>query len=331
MLQKGFSIGREEIQDLTNPQKLLDFFSHLGYNGSTRRLLEQDARGAFRADEIGRFHPYGSLSEQVQGFFTLGERMDREYARPFFVLLYVVSSVNAEVRKEIFQDLLDVGGEFLFVLTDPNFRTLEFSYLDREAQAMQGQLLAGELGAAPARRTGRAARERARLRSYAFEPRNLRWPDARSERVTLRVLKNLDWPAERDIFAQCRRLKGAFDLADWSEEFFNNHSLFSDHFLLDLKEDDSQVWQATTQPGPEQRAFDEAFRELRRLYEDAREELRGRPVEECRRKLIEPVLRRLGFLSVPVRGAAGRPHDYELSLPDPHGLPTGRVAILLAY
>jgi hypothetical protein len=331
MLQKGFSIGREEIQDLTNPQKLLDFFSHLGYNGSTRRLLEQDARGAFRADEIGRFHPYGSLSEQVQGFFTLGERMDREYARPFFVLLYVVSSVNAEVRKEIFQDLLNVGGEFLFVLTDPNFRTLELSYLDREAQAMQGQLLAGELGAAPARRTGRAAREPARLRSYAFEPRNLRWPDARSERVTLRVLKNLDWPAERDIFAQCRRLKGAFDLADWSEEFFNNHSLFSDHFLLDLKEDEAQVWQATTQPGPEQRAFDEAFRELRRLYEDAREELRGRPVEECRRKLIEPVLSRLGFLSAPIKGAAGRPHDYELSLPDPHGLPTGRVAILLAY
>ena len=330
MLQKGFLVTREKIQDLTNPQKLRDFFSHLGYNGAPRRL-EQDAHGAFRSDEIGRFHPYGSLNEQVQGFFTLGERMDEEYARSFFVLLYVVPSVNAEVRKEIFQDLLNAGGEFLFVLADTHFRTLEFSYLDREAQAMQGQLLASSPGDAPARRTGRAPRERARLRSYAFDPRNLRWPDARSERVTLRMLKNLDWPAERDIFAQCRRLKGAFDLADWSEEFFNNHSLFSDHFLLDLKEDDSQVWQATTQPGEEQRAFDEAFRELRALYEDAREELHERSVEECRRRLIEPVLSRLGFLYAPFSRSAGRPHDYELSLPNPRGLPTGRVAILLAY
>src|SRR5579883_871343 len=304
MLQNEFLVTREAIQNLTNPQRLVDFFSDLGYNGSTRRLLQQDARGAFRSDEISRFHPYGSVAEQVQSFFTLGERVDEDFARSFFVLLYVVPSVNAEVRKEIFQDLLNAGGEFLFVLADANFRTLEFSYLDREAPAVQGQLLASAPGDAPTRRTGRAARERARLRSYAFEPRNLRWPDAGSERVTLRVLKNLAWPVDRDIFAQCRRLKGAFDLADWSEEFFNNHSLFSDHFLLDLKEDDSQVWQATTQPGAELREFDAAFRKLRALYEDAREELQGRSVEECRTKLIEPVLNCLGFVYRPVNGAA---------------------------
>ena len=50
------------------------------------------------------------------------------------------------------------------------------------------------------------------------------------EQGLLRVLRRLNY-TEPDPFAQYDKLLSAFDIADWSEEHFNNRALFSDHYL----------------------------------------------------------------------------------------------------
>ena len=48
--------------------------------------------------------------------------------------------------------------------------------------------------------------------------------------VALRVLRRFSY-TESDIFAQYDKLLSAYDVADWSEPFFNNRALFSDYYL----------------------------------------------------------------------------------------------------
>ncbi len=75
-----------------------------------------------------------------------------------------------------------------------------------------------------------------------------------------------------------------------SEPFFNNRALFSDYYLTEHLPH-SPEW---NNPG-EAAAMTRAFKQLRELYADVRATFSNQPEAVVRAKLLEPVLRALGF------------------------------------
>src|SRR5437667_343581 len=129
--------------------------------------------------------------------------------------------------------------------------------------------------------------------------------------------------------AQYEKLLSAYDVADWSEPFFNNRALFSDYYLT-TRLPDSPEWENASEAG----AMTRAFRELRKLYADVRETFSNQPEEVVRARLLEPVLALLGFAAQPVRASnSGTPEpDYRLYPASAAGYATDKpLALCLAY
>ncbi len=71
--------------------------------------------------------------------------------------------------------------------------------------------------------------------------------------VALRVLRRFS-NTESDTFAQYDKLLSAYDVADWSEPFFNNRALFSDYYLT-TRLPSSPEWKSSEEAGAMTRAF----------------------------------------------------------------------------
>src|SRR5437588_9941649 len=146
--------------------------------------------------------------------------------------------------------------------------------------------------------------------------------------VALRVLRRFSY-TEGDSFAQYDKLLSAYDVADWSEPFFNNRALFSDHYLMQ-RLPESQEWKNPAGAA----AMTSAFHALRDLYADARESFNNQPGAVARAKLLEPALAMLGFAAQPVRASGQRNHaeiepDYRLYARA--GDSSSTLALCLAY
>jgi hypothetical protein len=76
--------------------------------------------------------------------------------------------------------------------------------------------------------------------------------------VQLRVLRRLTW-TESDPFYQYEKLKAAYDLANWSEDHFNNRALFSDYYLKE-RLPGFPIWKEDPKP---------PYMKLRELYQGA--------------------------------------------------------------
>ncbi|MEO8601715.1 MAG: hypothetical protein ABI629_03965 [bacterium] len=103
-------------------------------------------------------------------------------------------------------------------------------------------------------------------------------------KVCLRVLRRLSY-TEPDPIGQYDKLRSAFDIADWSEEHFNNRALFSDHYLRQ-RLPELPPWKEDPKP---------ALRQLRALYERAASRWADEREDDLRRGLLEPALSALGF------------------------------------
>ena len=113
--------------------------------------------------------------------------------------------------------------------------------------------------------------------------------------VALRVLRRFSF-TEGDVFAQYDKLLSAYDVAEWSEPFFNNRALFSDYYLI-TRLPGSPEWKSSEEAG----TMTHAFKTLRELYADVRETFSNQPENIVRAKLLEPVLSTLGFVIQPVK------------------------------
>ena len=67
-------------------------------------------------------------------------------------------------------------------------------------------------------------------RQVGVRPRILTVYRRNPDEVALRVLRRFSY-TESDTIAQYEKLLSAYDVADWSEPFFNNRALFSDYYL----------------------------------------------------------------------------------------------------
>src|SRR5262249_41301087 len=107
----------------------------------------------------------------------------------------------------------------------------------------------------------------------------------------LRVLRRFTW-TEPTAFDQFEKLRYAYDLAHWSELYFNNRGLFSDYYLTErLRTRDASPaevpeWREAPKP---------TYQRLRSLYDQASGRLAGKKIRDLCDILYEPVLAELGF------------------------------------
>src|SRR6266571_3365326 len=300
MLNQDYDLSHADIQLLANRDALAAFFARLGYNTNVR--LPQSIAAM------------GITTESLKANIIHIERLASE-DRLFEVYLFELKSVTVAATQGIVRNFRNRPGDYLLVLTD-TYERLDFVLVERYtseiANVQEYTPLAGPL-------TPPQVSIRPRILSV-----NRRNPDE----VALRVLRRFSY-TESDTFAQYDKLLSAYDVADWSEPFFNNRALFSDYYLT-TRLPDSPDWENAAEAG----AMTRAFRELRELYADVRETFSNQPEEVVRARLLEPVLTTLGFVARTVKAShSDTPEpDYRLYPASAARHATGKpLALCLAY
>ena len=267
-----------DVTAVSSADAVAQLFARLGYPTNARSQQRPDALG---------------FSQRLTSEVRHVERIAADLEDFFQVFLVEVRSLTAAVRAELAKAYRDRAGDFLLVLTTPAYDTIELALLRRETRG--GETSLSKL------------RVHAQLRTLGIERRQ---PTSRA----IRVLRRFTW-TEVDPFAQVEKLGAAFDLADWSEDLFNNRGLFSDHYLLRRLPEDPD-WRDDPKP---------AYLHLRDIFRRA-----GIPEDEekTRRSLLEPTLVALGFTLRPGKRAGS-----DLAEPDYHllGEDGEELGLCLAY
>ena len=266
MLKEDYELSREDIQLLSSRDALAAFFAKLGYD-TNDRLVQNVAAMGFTSDNL-------------KSAIIHIERLASQDARMFEVYLFELKSVTIANTQGIVRAFRNRPGDYLLVLTD-DYQRLDFVLVERySAELPRPQ---ETFGLPPA------------SRQVGVRPRILTVTRRNPDEGALRVLRRFSY-TESDTFAQYEKLLSAYDVADWSEPFFNNRALFSDYYLI-TRLPDSPEWKNAAEAG----AMTYAFRQLRELYADVRETFSNQPEEVIRAKLLEPTLTTLGFVIKPIK------------------------------
>jgi Eco57I restriction-modification methylase/TaqI-like C-terminal specificity domain len=269
VLKDDLELSRADIQLLSNSDALAAFFAKLGYN-TNDRLAQNVAAMGFSSDSL-------------KSAITHIERLASQDARLFEIYLFELKSVTVATTQGIVRNFRNRPGDYLLVLTDDYVR-LDFVLVERYTS---------ELSRSQPQETftpGQSA-----SRQVGVRPRVLTANRRNPDDVALRILRRFSY-TEGDTFAQYDKLLSAYDVADWSEPFFNNRALFSDYYLT-ARLPNSTEWKSTE----EAVAMTRAFKTLRELYADVRETFSNQPEEVIRARLLEPVFTTLGFVAQPVK------------------------------
>ncbi len=201
--------------------------------------------------------------------------------------MFELQSITVAHTRALARAFRNRAGNYLLVLTS-DYERLDFVFLERElpAATRTQQLLSDKQSAI-------------RPRALTVERRN-------PTPIQLRVLRRLTW-TESDPYYQYEKLKAAYDLANWSEDCFNNRALFSDYYLKErLKE--FPVWKDDPKP---------AYLKLREIYQRAASRLAGKDKKQLYRDLLRSVLDVLGFAAPNKKGAERAPEEPHLKLYSP--------------
>lgn len=285
MLHDDFELTRVDVQGLSGRDALAAFFARLGYD-TNERLAQSVAAMGFTSDAL-------------KSSITHIERLASQDAGTLDVYLIELKSVTVGVTQALARAFRNLNVSFpLLVLTD-DYRRLDFVLVERYTD-----IATGGRDDAP----GLTALTRQQV---GVRPRVLTVNRSNPGDVALRVLRRFSY-TEADAFAQYDKLLSAYIVADWSEPFFNNRALFSDHYLAQ-RLPESAEWKDAAGAA----AMTRAFQALRDLYAEARETLVNQPASVTRRKLLEPALALLGFAPQAARAAAtGRRGDEGVREPD---------------
>lgn len=181
------------------------------------------------------------------------------------IYLFEVRSVTAKLRNDIARRFRERPENALLVLTK-DYEELEFVLLERVVARSQS------------RRTA--------LRQ-AIRPIPLTINRLNVDSISLRVLKRFTF-TEEDAAYQWEKLRSAYMLAEWSEEYFNNRALFSDYYLKQRLTDPkiTPEWDEDVRP---------IGREVFKQLITARKNYTRQTEDVIRLGLYEPVFKLLGF------------------------------------
>src|SRR6266704_2672484 len=302
MLREDYDLTREDIQLLSNRDALTAFFAKLGYD-TNARLVQNAAAMGFSSDNL-------------RPAIAHIERLASQDARMFEVYLFELKAVTVTITQAIVRGFRNRPGDYLLVLTD-NYERLDFVLVERySAGSARTQAITNSIGpltSAP--------------KQVGVRPRVLTVNRRKPGEVDLRVLRRFSYTGA-DTLAQYDKLLSAYDVADWSEPFFNNRALFSDYYLT-RRLPESDEWRDPTEAA----AMTQAFKRLRELYAGVREEFSNQPAAVVQAKLLEPVLTILGFTVQPSRASKHSDEvqaDYKL-YSSPGQTAPGLLALCLAY
>ncbi len=248
-------LKREQIQSLSSADALAGLFAYLGYPSDTRLLTNAKALG---------------LNEELTRAVKRVERLASVEAGALEVYLFELKSVTVGNTRALARAFRDRAGNFLFVLTD-DYDRLDFVLVERILPERNGEGI-----------TRKGITVRPRVLTV-----NRRDPDA----VALRVLRRftfteVDSDGDPDPYAQYEKLQSAYVVAEWSEPLFNNRALFSDYYLNERLRALPE-WNDPTR--------NQAFRDIRRQFANARRRFAGQDGPALRQNLIYPLLETLGF------------------------------------
>src|SRR3989454_395438 len=245
MLKEDYELSREDIQLLSSRDALAAFFAKLGYD-TNDRLVQNVAAMGFTSDNL-------------KSAITHIERLASQDARMFEVYLFELKSVTVASTQGIVRAFRNRPGDYLLVLTD-DYQRLDFVLVERYTAELPRSQSPETFSLTPSV-----------PKQVGIRPRVLTVNRRNPDEVALRVLRRFSY-TEIDTFAQYDKLLSAYDVADWSEPFFNNRALFSDYYLT-TRLPESPEWKSAAEAG----AMTHAFRELRGLYADVRETFSNQP------------------------------------------------------
>jgi hypothetical protein len=267
--KEDIELSREDIQLLSSRDALAAFFAKLGYDTNDR--LNQNVAAM------------GFTSDNLKATITHIERLASQDARMFEVYLFELRSVTVANTQGIVRAFRNRPGDYLLVLTD-DYQRLDFVLVERYTAELPRSHPPETFSLTPTV-----------PKQVGIRPRVLTVNRRNPDEVALRVLRRFSY-TESDTFAQYDKLLSAYDVADWSEPFFNNRALFSNYYLS-TRLPDSPEWENAAEAS----AMTRAFKTLRELYADVRETFSNQPEEVVRAGLLEPVFTTLGFVAKPVK------------------------------
>ncbi|RLT36734.1 MAG: hypothetical protein DWI57_14410 [Chloroflexi bacterium] len=273
-------LSAADIGQLENADQIVHFFARLGYDVDDSLLLDHASLGLDTAD----------LRQQLTAIRRVGaDPVDGDVV----VYLYEARSVTVALTQQIARRFRDRPGEVLLVLTR-DYESLDFVLVERE------NIKGG--------RVGSGLRQIIRPRTLTVNRRN---PGP----VDLRVLRRFTF-TEADGSYQWEKLRSAFTLAEWSEQYFNNRALFSDYYLTTRLTDP----QLTPEWGEDVSLIG---REVLRHLADARNRYSRQPEQTIRVALYEPLFVSLGLRPVAQPAGQNAPEqpDYLLYAPDDPATP----------
>ena len=257
----------KDFQGLTSADAVAGFLTALGYDTSSRKSLTPESIG-LSGDFAAPLRAIEVLSEDAEGFL-----------RVVFVQL---RSLTAKSRNDLARVLGRTNVDHLLILTS-DFETLEFVLLDKRRRESRGPVDVQRIQVVPL--------------SLAVARKSVGTRE-------LRAIRRFTWTS-RDGLEQFDKLRGVFEAAAFSEDYFCNRALFADHYLLTrLRED--PAWRDNPT---------EAFQQVKRLLADPRTRWLNKGEAVVREQLFEPIFKLLGF-DVQVNKAPGESHtrpDYLLS------------------
>ncbi|SPE34495.1 conserved hypothetical protein [Acidobacteriia bacterium SbA2] len=247
-----------DIQSLNSADALAALLAKLGYDTSVRTVQTPGNLG---------------LSDAVARPVKRIELLARNDLLQ--VYLFELKSVTVASIRSLAGGFRNLAGRFLFVFT-ADYEDLDFVLLDRE------------ISTPPESGPGTP--------QVTLNPLRFSVDRRRPTLVHMRVLRRFTW-TEPTAFDQFDKLRSAYVIAKWSEVYFNNRGLFSDHFLLSrLRPPDGGVpefpeWGEDPKP---------TYLKLRGLYDQPSSRYGGLKAEQLCDALYEPVLRELGFMTARV-------------------------------
>ncbi|NWJ98958.1 MAG: hypothetical protein HXX20_24730, partial [Chloroflexi bacterium] len=297
MLKEDYELTSSEVQELSGRAALAAFFARLGYNTNARLVQSASAMG------------FSGSGDNPKTAISYIERLASQDNGRFEVYLFELKSVTVATTQALVRHFRDRPGDYLLVLTDDYLR-LDFVLVERlnlNLEANQSQSGEG---------TGPLGLNKPQVR---VRPRVLTVKRNNPDFVALRVLRRFSY-TESDTFAQYDKLISAYDVAEWSRPFFNNRALFSDYYLVE-RLPQSVEWNDKA----EMTSMTRAYRTLRTLYGDVRDDFSNQKEDVVRAKLLEPVLTALGFTFQVGKSAASDEIE-----PDYRLYPASAIAIAIA-
>jgi type I restriction-modification system DNA methylase subunit len=253
MLLTDRELGFSDIQTLCGAEQVSAFFATLGYN-TDARIIQNPANLGITGETITRAIKNIELIADEDSWLQ--------------VYLVELSTVNVANTRELVRALRDRAGEYLLVLTS-DYERIDFVLLER--MPPEG-----------------AATGMAKKRNVAVQPHVLTVHRCKPTAVQLRVLRRLSY-TESHPFYQYLKLKSAFSIAYWSEEYFNNRALFSDYYLNTRLRDEHPEWREDPKP---------AFAKFKALFNQATQKWAGKTEDTLRTELYTPAFDVLGFKAV---------------------------------